>query len=301
MAIGIWADLRREVRNLGHPGICAMAISAVDGALWDLKARLLGVPLVTLLGAVRDGVPVYGSGGFTSYPVARLQEQLAHWVDAGIRRVKMSGRTAGRRSTPRARGPRTSGQTRAVRRRERRVQPQRRAGDGRALHRGCHGSRSGPVRRSRGLRLLRDRAPAGMDIAAEYGPSWWTSAALWRPAPSMCSSRRHAATDHRLHRVEALCERDPSSAHGAIVFCCALAVVRHVSTSTTVRIERAFFDGAPGPRDGVLRPICAPRLQSSCGGPMSATRLPALRQAPDCHAPLPPDRRLRRDRRRPYG
>src|SRR5690606_18931096 len=55
----IWADLRREVRNLGYRGVCAMAISAVDNALWDLKARLLGVPLVTLLGAVRDGVPVY--------------------------------------------------------------------------------------------------------------------------------------------------------------------------------------------------------------------------------------------------
>ena len=62
----IWADLRREVRNLGRPGICAMAISAVDNALWDLKARLLGLPLVALLGAVRDGVPVYGSGGFTA-------------------------------------------------------------------------------------------------------------------------------------------------------------------------------------------------------------------------------------------
>src|SRR3546814_7266042 len=47
-----------------------------DSALWDLKARLLELPLATLLGSARDGVPVYGSGGFTSYPVDRLAEQL---------------------------------------------------------------------------------------------------------------------------------------------------------------------------------------------------------------------------------
>src|SRR5205085_8086294 len=72
-----WAAMARDVRNLGRPGIAAMAISAVDAALWDLKARVLGLPLVTLLGQVRDRVPVYGSGGFTSYSVDQLQKQLA--------------------------------------------------------------------------------------------------------------------------------------------------------------------------------------------------------------------------------
>jgi hypothetical protein len=56
--------------------IAANAIAAVDVALWDLKARLLELPLVTLLGAYRDTIPVYGSGGFTSYPIERLQAQL---------------------------------------------------------------------------------------------------------------------------------------------------------------------------------------------------------------------------------
>ena len=68
--------MTRAVRNLGRPGVGAMAISAVDVALWDLKARLLGLPLATLLGAVHDAVPVYGSGGFTSYSIERLQHQL---------------------------------------------------------------------------------------------------------------------------------------------------------------------------------------------------------------------------------
>jgi len=78
-----------QVRNAGRPGIGFCAISAVDQALWDLKARLLDIPLVVLLGAAHDGVPIYGSGGFTSYSDERLCEQLGGWAADGIPRVKM--------------------------------------------------------------------------------------------------------------------------------------------------------------------------------------------------------------------
>ena len=80
----------RTVRNAGRPGICSMAISAVDCALWDLKARTLGLPLHRLLGTVHVEVPVYGSGGFTTYDAARTREQLGRWTgDLGIPRVKI--------------------------------------------------------------------------------------------------------------------------------------------------------------------------------------------------------------------
>ncbi|HEU0086198.1 MAG TPA: enolase C-terminal domain-like protein [Pseudonocardiaceae bacterium] len=80
----------RTVRNAGRPGAVGYAISAVDVALWDLKARLLGLPLHRLLGAVRAEVPVYGSGGFTSYDPGRLREQLTHWaLTQRIPRVKI--------------------------------------------------------------------------------------------------------------------------------------------------------------------------------------------------------------------
>jgi L-alanine-DL-glutamate epimerase-like enolase superfamily enzyme len=84
-----WNALGAAVRNVGRPGIAATAISALDAALWDLKAKLLGVSLVRLLGQVRESVPVYGSGGFTSYDTAQLCTQVAAYVEQGIPRVKM--------------------------------------------------------------------------------------------------------------------------------------------------------------------------------------------------------------------
>lgn len=84
-----WQDMVREIRNLGRPGISSMAISAVDVALWDLKAKLLNVSLAVLLGPVRDVIMVYGSGGFTSYSDERLQQQLAGWIESGMQCVKM--------------------------------------------------------------------------------------------------------------------------------------------------------------------------------------------------------------------
>ena len=86
---GLWLELGAAVRNAGRPGIAFCALSAVDLALWDLRARLFEVPLSTLLPAARDRVPVYGSGGFCSYTDERLAEQLGGWAAQGITHVKM--------------------------------------------------------------------------------------------------------------------------------------------------------------------------------------------------------------------
>ena len=87
---GCTEAMNRAVRNVGREGIASTAISAVDIALWDLKARILGCALTTLLGRVRDSVPVYGSGGFTSYGSERLREQLTGWAQKlAIPRVKI--------------------------------------------------------------------------------------------------------------------------------------------------------------------------------------------------------------------
>jgi L-alanine-DL-glutamate epimerase-like enolase superfamily enzyme len=84
-----WREMVRSIRNLGRPGLCSMAIAAVDIALWDTKARCLSQPLHRLLGATREAVPVYGSGGFTTYTETQLLVQMTEWVAQGIPRVKM--------------------------------------------------------------------------------------------------------------------------------------------------------------------------------------------------------------------
>ncbi|MGI5326066.1 enolase C-terminal domain-like protein [Actinomadura nitritigenes] len=84
-----WHRMFAAIRNAGRPGAGAMAVSAVDIALWDLKARLLDRPLFQVLPSFHDRVPVYGSGGFTNYPLDRLAGQLAGWVEQGVPRVKL--------------------------------------------------------------------------------------------------------------------------------------------------------------------------------------------------------------------
>jgi L-alanine-DL-glutamate epimerase-like enolase superfamily enzyme len=90
MAVGgAWAAMAVAARNAPHIGTVRYAMSAIDTALWDLKARLLGISLTRLLGQVRDVVEVYGSGGFTTYDDRRTVAQLRSWTASGITKVKI--------------------------------------------------------------------------------------------------------------------------------------------------------------------------------------------------------------------
>jgi L-alanine-DL-glutamate epimerase-like enolase superfamily enzyme len=84
-----YAAMSKAVRNAGRAGVVATAISAVDVALWDLKARLLGVRLARLLGAVRETVPIYASGGFTTWDDTRLTSWLEQHRDIGRAKIKI--------------------------------------------------------------------------------------------------------------------------------------------------------------------------------------------------------------------
>ena len=86
---GAWDAMRHHARNIGDTGLVRCAMGAVDVALWDLKGKLLDVSASDLLGRRRDSIPVYGSGGFTSFSPDELRAQLGGWVEAGIPRVKM--------------------------------------------------------------------------------------------------------------------------------------------------------------------------------------------------------------------
>ena len=87
---GTWEAMVRAVRNLGRPGLVSCAISAVDTALWDLKGKLLSLPVSRLLGAVHARVPIYGSGGFTTYDEDTTCRQVEQWVgEWEVPRVKI--------------------------------------------------------------------------------------------------------------------------------------------------------------------------------------------------------------------
>ena len=258
----------RQIRNHGRPGICSMAISAVDCALWDLKAQLLGLPLVTLLGQVRSAAPVYGSGGFTSYSDRQLAKQLSGWVSQGIPRVKMKiGRDA-TRDVERVRVARHAiGQKAALyvdangaySRKQALAQAERFADFG-------VGWFEEPVSSDdlEGLRLMRDRAPAMMDIAAgEYGYDIFyfrNMLAAGAVDVQQADITRCGGVTGFLE-VAALCQAHniPLSGHTAP------ALHTHVACAVTpfmnleyfhdhVRIERMFFDGLPQLVNGALRP-----------------------------------------------
>lgn len=85
-----WLAMQHRLRNAGRPGVAGLGLAAADCAIWDLKARRHHLPLARLLGTARREVPVYGSGGFTTYDAERQHRQLSGWVhDEGIPRVKV--------------------------------------------------------------------------------------------------------------------------------------------------------------------------------------------------------------------
>jgi L-alanine-DL-glutamate epimerase-like enolase superfamily enzyme len=85
----LWDELRMKCRNLGIPGIGSMAVSAVDIALWDLRGRMLGMPVYILAGRQKEKIAAYGSGGFTSYSDERLEKQFEKWLSEGVSMFKM--------------------------------------------------------------------------------------------------------------------------------------------------------------------------------------------------------------------
>ncbi|WNG23498.1 mandelate racemase [Cystobacter fuscus] len=261
-------SLLKRVRNKGRPGLVAMALSAVDAALWDTKARLLDVPLVRLLGAARATVPVYGSGGFTSYSIAELKEQLAGWVEQGLARVKMKVGSHPNEDGGRVRAAREA------------IGPDIQLfvdGNGaytakQALVLADSFAEAGvvwfeePVSSDdlAGLHLLRQRTPSGMNVAAgEYG---WDAIYFRRMLGAEAVDVLQADATRCLGvtgflQVDALCEgfQVPLSGHCAPslhlhVACAARNLVHLEYFHDHVRIEHMLFDGARSPVMGALRP-----------------------------------------------
>jgi L-alanine-DL-glutamate epimerase-like enolase superfamily enzyme len=264
----IWAAMVHSIRNQGRAGVVSCAISAVDIALWDLRARLLGVSLAVLLGGHRREVPIYGSGGFTSFDDEQLIDQLSNWVDDGIGRVKMK---VGRRPDDDAR----------------RVSVARQAiGPDTELFVDANGAYTRkqavalaeafadeqvtwfeePVSSDDldGLHLLRDRSPAGMDVTAgEYGYelSYFRRMLDAHAVDCLQVDVTRCGGITSFLRVAALADAhnlDVSShtaPHVSAFACSAIWHLRHLEYfDDHVRLEHLLFDGVLEPDHGVLRP-----------------------------------------------
>ncbi|MDT8386606.1 MAG: enolase C-terminal domain-like protein [Thiogranum sp.] len=263
-----WWAMLDAVRNLGRPGISATAIAAVDIALWDLKARLLELPLVKLLGAVRERVPAYGSGGFTSYSPAQLEAQLGGWAEQGFERVKMKIARYPEQDEERLRRARAT------------------IGPDVELFVDANGGYDRkqalgwmPLLRElgvtwleepvssddlEGLRLLRDRGPGHLHITAgEYGyhPGYFRQMLEAGAVDIMQADVTRCAGITGLLEVAALCTafQIPLSTHTAPAIHahlgCAIRPVRHIEWfHDHVRIEHMLFDGTLEAVDGQVKP-----------------------------------------------
>lgn len=263
-----YTEMWKRIRNLGRAGVCSSAISAVDCALWDLKARLLGIPLATLLGQVRESVPVYGSGGFTSYTDAQLTDQFSGWAQQGIGAAKMK---IGREP---ARDPE-------------RVRVAREAiGSAVKLYVDANGAYTPrqalaaaetfaqydvrwfeePVSSDdlEGMRFVRDRTPSAMQIAAgEYGYDlfYFRSMLAAGAVDVLQADITRCGGVTGFLQAAALCEafHVPLSSHTAPalhvpVACAAVPFTEVEYFHDHVRIEQMFFEGLPQLVQGRLQP-----------------------------------------------
>jgi L-alanine-DL-glutamate epimerase-like enolase superfamily enzyme len=263
-----WNAMQHAVRNLGRGGLAACAISAVDTALWDAKARALDLPLATLLGRCRDAVPVYGSGGFTNYTDAQLRTQLAGWAERdGCRMVKI------KIGSDPADDPR-------------RICVAREAAGQAELFVDANGAYS--VRQAlalldacdfddlrwfeepvssddlAGLRRVRDAAASAADIAAgEYVYTLDDARRLLEAGAVdvLQADLTRCGGITGLLKIAALCEAHhvDLSGHCApalhLPVACAVPRLRHLEWfHDHVRIEQSLFEGAPRIRGGTIRP-----------------------------------------------
>ncbi len=268
---GCASALRRAVRNLGRSGLAACALSAVDAALWDLKARELGLALASLLGRERDAVPIYGSGGFTNYTDGQLRRQLSEWVDRdGCKAVKMKVGSDLQRDPQRvmsARGPIDDRELFVDANGALSVKQALRLAETLADARVRWFEEPVSSDDLAGLRAVRERAPAPMEIAAgEYVYTLDDARRLLEAGAVdvlQADATRCGGISGFL-RVGALCEAHhlDLSAHCAPALhrhvACAIPRLRHLEWfHDHVRIEQMLFEGAPRAENGTIRPDLA--------------------------------------------
>lgn len=263
----LWQKMKQSIRNSGNSGLTHMGIAAVDVALWDLKAKLLDLPLASLLGIAKKDIQVYGSGGFTSYSTQRLQEQLGGWAAEGIDFVKMKVGREPDKDVARAQAAKEA------------------IGEG-TLFVDANGAYSAkqaiamahefdavgvtwfeepvPSDDLAGLRFIREHAPRAMNITAgEYGfnLSYFERMLAAGAVDVLQADATRCGGITGFLQAATVCQAHhlPFSSH------CAPALHLHPAVALPnfyiaeyfydhVRIEKMFFEGVPEPKNGKLSP-----------------------------------------------
>ena len=262
----LWARMNGVLRNAGRSGIASYAVAALDVALWDLRARVHEIALCDLIGVTRKTVPAYGSGGFTSYDVHTLQEQLGGWAQAGFRAVKMKVGRDHRRDVARV----TSAREAIGPRCELFVDGNGGYDVPQAIAIAQEFAQLGvtwfeqPVdhRDLDGTRRVREHAPPGMAIASGEYMTDTADAALVAGAVDVLQADATRCGGYTgLLAIDGFCEvnRLPLSTHcGPALHLHAAAAclrLRHMEYFYDhARIERMLFDGVVDPDGGALRP-----------------------------------------------
>ncbi|MEZ4423626.1 MAG: enolase C-terminal domain-like protein [Gemmatimonadota bacterium] len=264
-----WEAMHHCVRNLLRPGLVSMAMAAVDSALWDLHARLLDIPLAQALGLLRESIPAYASGGFTSATPRELASQMERWSDQGFAAAKMKVGRDPSADPARVRTAREALDERI----DLFVDANGAYGRKEALALGYRFADEADVRWFEepvpsddvdGLRLLRDRLPPGMDVAAgEYASDLPATRLLLDACAvdvlQLDATRIGGFTPFLRAAALALGRGVPVSAHTAPALhaplCCATPGALHVEYfQDHVRFEQLAFDGVPEVRRGRLEP-----------------------------------------------
>jgi L-alanine-DL-glutamate epimerase-like enolase superfamily enzyme len=265
----LWTAMFARLRNLGRQGASAMAVSAVDVALWDLQAKQLGAPLIALLGRARTALPVYGSGGFTSYSEAQLQRQFSAWAADGITRFKMKVGRAPAHDGPRVQAARKAigdeaqlfvDANSAYTRNEALEYGQRFVDDADV----CWFEQPLAPEDLAGLRFLRERLPPTLQVAdGEYGyeADYFRRLLAAEAVDVVMADLTRCGGITGFMQVAALCEawNLPLSSHCAPALHvspgCAARPMRHAEYfHDHGRIERLLFDGVAEPVQGMLAP-----------------------------------------------
>jgi L-alanine-DL-glutamate epimerase-like enolase superfamily enzyme len=262
-----WREMTSAVRNLGVTGLCAMAASAVDNALWDLKARILDLPLSALLGRARSSIPVYGSGGFTSYGIEELRKRMEGWIESGLTMAKMKVGTEPERDPERVRAAREAMGPKAALfvdangayTRKQALEMAERFAESKV----SWFEEPVPASDLPGTREVRRRAPACMDVAGgEYGFALWDFISLLDGVVDVLqadATRCLGVTGFLKVAAMAEAHNIPLSSHCApslhLPLGCALGPMRHLEFfHDHVLIESRLFDGFREPVSGAVSP-----------------------------------------------